>query len=138
MTDPSSGDEEQGAHEWVLQRTTRAGVVRSIEQANEVINRYEQEAAALDRPGTEGRKPVRTGETPRCGHRSGRTTDRQDPTVEDPSTTGRMPQSKVAGGNGDNDSRTSRARRVLSRVGRASSMSSTYTRQGYANGCRPA
>lgn len=37
------------------------GVVRSIEQANEAINRYEQEAAAQDRPGGKDRKPVRTG-----------------------------------------------------------------------------
>ena len=28
-----------------------------IEQAKEVINHYEQEAAAQDRPGTKGRKP---------------------------------------------------------------------------------
>ena len=46
MTDPSSGDGEQGAHERVLQRTAGDGVVRCIEQANEAINRYEQEAAA--------------------------------------------------------------------------------------------
>ena len=60
VTDPSSADEERGAHERVLQRTTGDGVVRCIEQANEVVNRYEQDAAARDRPGTEGRKPVRT------------------------------------------------------------------------------
>ena len=60
VTDPSSADEEQGAHEQVLQRTTGDGVVRSIEQANEVVNRYEQDAAARDRPGMESRKPVRT------------------------------------------------------------------------------
>ena len=58
VADPSSADEEPGAHERVLQRATGDGVVRSIEQANEVINRYEQEAAAQDRPGTEGHKPV--------------------------------------------------------------------------------
>ena len=46
MTDPSSADDEQGARERVLHRTTGDGVVRSIEQANEVINRYEQAAAA--------------------------------------------------------------------------------------------
>ena len=45
VIDPSSADEEHGAEERVLQRTTGDGVVRSIEQANEVINRYEQEAA---------------------------------------------------------------------------------------------
>ena len=49
VTDPSSADEEQGAHERVLQRTTGDGVVHSIEQANEVINRYEQEAASQER-----------------------------------------------------------------------------------------
>ncbi len=48
LTDPSSADEEQSAHEWVLQQTTGDGVVRSIEQANEVINRYEQDAAGQD------------------------------------------------------------------------------------------
>lgn len=32
----------------VLQRTTGDGVVRSIEQANEVVNRYEEEAAGQD------------------------------------------------------------------------------------------
>ena len=46
VSDPSSSDEEHGAHERVLQRTTGDGVVCSIEQANEVINRYEREAAA--------------------------------------------------------------------------------------------
>ena len=60
VTDPSSADEEQGAHERVLQRTTGDGVVRSIEQANEVVNRYEQDAAGRDRPDMESRKPVRT------------------------------------------------------------------------------
>ena len=60
VTDPSSAREERGTHEQVLQRTTGDGVVRSIEQANEVINRYEQEAAGQDRPGGEGRKPART------------------------------------------------------------------------------
>ena len=60
VTDPSSTHEERGTHEQVLQRTTGDGVVRSIEQANEVINRYEQEAAGQDWPGGEGRKPVRT------------------------------------------------------------------------------
>ena len=64
VTDLSSAHEEQGAHERVLQRTTGDGVVRSIEQATEVINRYEQEAAARDRPGTRGRKPERTGGDP--------------------------------------------------------------------------
>ena len=67
VTDPSSADEEQSAHERVLQRTTGDGVVRSIEQANEVINRYEQEAAGQDWPGGEGRKPVRTGVDPAAG-----------------------------------------------------------------------
>ena len=60
VTDPSSAHEERGTHEQVLQRTTGDGVVRSIEQADEVINRYEQEAAGQDWPGGEGRKPVRT------------------------------------------------------------------------------
>ena len=60
VTDPSGADEERGAHERGLQRTTGDGVVRSIEQANEVINRYEQEAAGQDRPGGRDRKPVRT------------------------------------------------------------------------------
>ena len=64
VTDPSSGDEEQGAHERVLQRTAGDGVVRCSEQANEAINRYEQEAAAQNQPGTEGRKPVRTAGDP--------------------------------------------------------------------------
>ena len=64
VTDLSSTDERQGTHERVLRRTTGDGVVRSIDQANEVINRYEQEAAAQDWPGTEGRKPVRTGGDP--------------------------------------------------------------------------
>lgn len=51
VTDPSRADEEQGAHERVLQRTTGDGVVRSLEEANEVINRYEREAAGRDWPG---------------------------------------------------------------------------------------
>ena len=57
VTDPSSADEEQGADERVLLRTSGDGVVRSIEQANEVINRYEQQAAGQGWPGMEDRKP---------------------------------------------------------------------------------
>ena len=64
VTDPSSADEERGADERVLQRTSGDGVVRSIEQANEVINRYEQEAAGQGWPGMEDRKPLRTGGDP--------------------------------------------------------------------------
>ena len=64
VTDPSSADEEQGANERVLQRTTGDGVVRSIEQANEVINRYEQEAGGQGWPDMEDRKPPRTGGAP--------------------------------------------------------------------------
>ncbi len=62
VTDPSIADEEQGAHERVLQRTTGDGVVLSVEQANEVINHYEQKAAGraragqLDPPGPENRR----------------------------------------------------------------------------------
>lgn len=48
VSDPSSADEEQGARERVLQRTSGDGVVRSIEEANAVINRYEREAAGQD------------------------------------------------------------------------------------------
>ena len=48
VTDPSSANEEQSAYARVLQRTTGDGLVRSIEQANEVINRYEQDAAGQD------------------------------------------------------------------------------------------
>ena len=49
VTDPSTTDQEQGAHERVLQRATGDRVVRTIEQANEVINRYEQEAGGNER-----------------------------------------------------------------------------------------
>ena len=49
VTDPASADEEPGAEERALQRTAGDGVVRSIEQATEVINRYEQEAAGKKR-----------------------------------------------------------------------------------------
>ncbi len=64
VTDPSSADEVQGADERVLQRTGGDGVVRSIEHANEVVNRYEQEAAGQGWPGMEDRKPLRAGGDP--------------------------------------------------------------------------
>ena len=48
-TDAASGDEEQGTQERAQQRRTGDGVVRSIEQATDVIDRYEQKAAGKER-----------------------------------------------------------------------------------------
>ena len=45
-------------------RTSGDGALRNTEQANEVINPYEQESPAQNRPGTQDRKPVRKGGTP--------------------------------------------------------------------------
>ena len=64
VTDPSRPGEDHGARERVLLRTTGDGVVRSLEEANEVVNRYEQGAAGQARPGIGGRKPLRTGGDP--------------------------------------------------------------------------
>ena len=49
VTDPSGPGDEPGARERVLLRTTGDGVVRSLKEANEVVNRYEQAAASQDR-----------------------------------------------------------------------------------------
>ena len=64
VTDPSRPGEDHGARERVLLRTTGDGVVRSLKEANEVVNRYEQGAAGQDWPGMGGRKPLRTGGDP--------------------------------------------------------------------------
>ena len=50
VTDPSRPGEDHGARERVLLRTTGDGVVRSLEEANAVVNRYEQAAAGRGRP----------------------------------------------------------------------------------------
>ncbi|MYH27691.1 MAG: hypothetical protein F4137_02315 [Acidobacteria bacterium] len=117
VTDLSSADDEQGDHERVLQRTRGDGVVRSIEQANEVINRYEQEAAAQDRRGAEGRELLRTGGDPAVQAPQRPNKRRSGPDGRNPSTTGSKPQSEAAGPNGETDSSTSRARRVLPHMG---------------------
>lgn len=45
VTDPSIRDEEHKDRERVLLRASGDGLVRTVDEANEVINRYERAAA---------------------------------------------------------------------------------------------
>ena len=80
VTDPSRPGKDHGARERVL-RTTGDGVVRSLEAANEVVNRYELAAAGQVWPGMGGRKLAWAG---------------RDPAVRAPRRPDRPPESKPA------------------------------------------